>query len=152
MGHNIQIATKIAWSYLGRPYIWGGDDPIKGFDCSGFVIEILKSVGKLPRDNNWDTTAKGLYKIFKKIEEVPPEEDPWVEEGMLVFWHSKNDRRNIIHVEYCINHELSIGASGGGSKTKTIENAISSNAFIKIRPFESRPNIHGFVDPFSGER
>jgi len=28
-------------------YLWGGDDPLAGFDCSGFVIEILKSVGIL---------------------------------------------------------------------------------------------------------
>ena len=46
------VATKVAWHYLGTPYIWGGDD-FSGFDCSGFVIEILKSVGILPRDGDW---------------------------------------------------------------------------------------------------
>ena len=40
-------AYKLAWKYIGKFYKWGGDDP-SGFDCSGFVIEILKSVGILP--------------------------------------------------------------------------------------------------------
>jgi len=35
-----EIAAKIAWHYLGTPYVWGGDD-FSGFDCSGYVIEIM---------------------------------------------------------------------------------------------------------------
>lgn len=50
-----------ALSYLGTPYIWGGDDP-SGFDCSGFVIECLKSVGLLSEKE--DYTADGLYHLF----------------------------------------------------------------------------------------
>ena len=37
---------QTALAYLGTPYVWGGDDP-SGFDCSGFVIECLKSAGLL---------------------------------------------------------------------------------------------------------
>lgn len=53
-----------ALSYLGTPYIWGGDDP-SGFDCSGFVIECLKSVGLL--SENEDFTADGLYRKFSDL-------------------------------------------------------------------------------------
>ena len=131
------IAMKVAWSFLGRPYIWGGDDPIEGFDCSGFVIEVLKSVGILPRKGDW--TASRLHSLFH------PVKDPY--EGCLVFW-SNNDNTKIIHVELCIDDELSIGASGGGSKTITEADAIKQNAYIKVRPFRSRNGIAGFCDPF----
>ena len=48
-----------ALSYRGTPYVWGGDDP-SGFDCSGFVLECLKSVGLLPE--RADLTADRLMK------------------------------------------------------------------------------------------
>lgn len=36
--------------YLGVPYLWGGTDPAKGLDCSGFVQRVFKDVGiDLPR-------------------------------------------------------------------------------------------------------
>lgn len=136
----LEIATQVAWSYLGRFYRWGGDDP-GGFDCSGFVIEILKSVGKLPRTGDW--TAQGLYDHFADQKCLNSQE------GCLVFWQG---RTKIVHVEYCLTESLSIGASGGGSKTKTEADAIAQNAFIKIRPFASRPQVRGLVDPFSSLR
>lgn len=134
-----ETAIMIAWQFLGKPYIWGGDDAVQGFDCSGFAIEILKSVGLLPREGDW--TAQGLKDYFKDYVEGTP--GP----GKLVFWTGA-DKKKIIHVEICIDKELSIGASGGGSKTLTVQDAIDQNAYIKIRPFNSRAHLWGFVDPF----
>ena len=144
--NKLDVATEIAWSFLGKPYIWGGDDPCAGFDCSGFCIELLKSVGKLPRSGDW--TAEMLYERFITdgvIIQFPLE-------GMLVFWHSRYDKNRIIHVEYCLDGELSIGASGGGSDNVTVQDAIDKNAYVKIRPFRSRNKIYGYVDPFIEER
>lgn len=137
-GYLVGVADKVAWQFLGLPYRWGGDDPMQGFDCSGFVIEILKSVGLLPR--GVDTTAHGLWQMFSNREVVVPIP------GCLVFWYRSDGR--IVHVEYCIDGEFSIGASGGGSATVTVEDAIQRNAYIKVRPFRSRLHIKGFVDPF----
>lgn len=134
--HLIPLATEVAKSAIWTPYAWGGDDPMAGFDCSGFVIEILKSVGILKRD--YDNTADGLYRTFALVS-TP-------KEGCLVFWRGSGQR--IIHVEYCLDSVHSIGASGGGSKTKSIEEAVIQNAYIKIRPFRSRPKIAGFANPF----
>ena len=134
-----ELAERIALSYLGTPYYWGGDDPIQGFDCSGFVIEILKSVGILERSGDW--TAAGLFNLFDAHEVVDPTT------GCLVFWANRDDK--IIHVEYCLDSTLSIGASGGGSTTTTVEEAIRRNALVKIRPFHSRSGIAGFVNPWS---
>ena len=134
---NRCIALKVAWSFLGKPYIWGGDDPMRGFDCSGFVIEVLKSVGVLPRKGDW--TAHDLWMKFGngKLQRAIP--------GDLVFW--QNRLGHVIHVELCVSDGLSIGAAGGGSAILTIRDAIEKNAFIKVRPYNSRPNIKGFGDP-----
>jgi cell wall-associated NlpC family hydrolase len=136
---SIEIATRVAWSFHGLPYKWGGDDPMRGFDCSGFVVEILKSVGVIGRGT--DYTANGLYGLFKD------KGFSIAEEGMLVFWHS-NSTGKIIHVEYCLDKFLAIGASGGGGSTITMQDAIEQNAYIKVRPFRSRKNIAGILDPF----
>ena len=137
------IATKVAWSFLGKPYLWGGDDPVAGFDCSGFVIEILKSVGILPRRGDWSAAA--LAERFKATK-LPLVQIP--HEGCLVFWQN-SDESKIIHVEYCLNDKLSIGASGGRSTTTSEQDAIDQNAYIKVRPFLSRAGLWGYVDPFS---
>lgn len=135
---RLNVLLDVAWSHLSRPYIWGGDDPIKGFDCSGFVIECLRSVGMVPQ--NYDNTASGLFQEFK----AKRVDEPY--EGCLVFW--KNSEGRIIHIEICLNDELCIGASGGGSSNTTMERAIQSNAYVRIKPIQSRSGIAGYVDPF----
>ena len=132
------IGEQVAWSLHGLPYRWGGDDPMTGFDCSGLCIEVLKSVGILPRSGDW--TAQGLY-------------DKWNHQGgnavpysgRLVFWQNKKGTR-IVHVEYCLDHGLTMGASGGGSRTTTDSAAATQNAYIKVRPI--RKPYHAILDPY----
>lgn len=138
--HLVGVSLRVAWQFLGLPYRWGGDDPMQGFDCSGFVIELLKSSGILPR--MMDTTAHGLWVMFASKEVSKPVA------GCLVFWKRSDGR--IVHVEMCIDDRHSVGASGGGGATITIEDAIQRNAYIKVRPFRTRPHIRGFLDPFKG--
>lgn len=135
---KIRIATQVAWSFHGLPYRWGGNDPMAGFDCSGYVIEILKSVGLLPREGDW--RARDLFEKYKM------NQFSVAEEGMLVFW--VNSKAVVIHIEYCLNSYLAIGASGGGGSTITEQDAIEQDAYIKVRPFKSRANWLGFYDPF----
>ena len=136
----LSIAERIAWRLYGVPYRWGGDNPGEGFDCSGFVIEILKSANKLPTGRLADWTAKGLFKKFKhKLVKLP-------KKGCLVFWGTAADK--VYHVEFCLNGVVSIGASGGGSKTLTEADAIKQDAYIKVRKMRGRGAIFAFVNPF----
>lgn len=112
-----QIAVEHAFRFLGQPYSWGGDDAVAGFDCSGYAIEILKSVGILPRKGDW--TSWQLAKMFRSILDLHTTAQP----GDLIFW---NRGSKIGHVEVVAyagvvdDHRqlLTLGASGGTSKTK----------------------------------
>lgn len=130
--------TKREWflwvvlQYHGTWYTWGGDDP-SSFDCSGLVIEGLKSVGIINR--KMDYAADGLWKKFRLGKLLL---DTVVEDaGDLCFWFDNQGKA--VHVAVCVDEEHYIGAEGGGRYVKTLKAAIKANAFIKIRPLDSRP-------------
>ncbi len=51
-----------ALSLVGSPYKYGGDSPSRGFDCSGLVYYVYRSVGiQIPR------TAEGQLRKGKKL-------------------------------------------------------------------------------------
>lgn len=123
--------------FIGTWYSWGGDDPA-AFDCSGLAIEGLTAVGKFPRGR--DTTAQGLYdEGWRKVAAPAP--------GCLAFRGAPDA---VEHVEVIwrivAGRAYTIGASGGTSRTKTREDAIRDNAFVKVRPLA--PSMTAFVDPF----
>lgn len=133
-------AVEYAWAFLGLPYIWGGDDPVRGFDCSGLVVEVLQAVGMIPHRS--DYTAGGLYSLFSKNQ---------VEKGYagcLVLWFDKAGVAS--HIELMADDYHTIGASGGGSATTTEQAAIDQNAFVKMRPVGYRGPNYKIVDPFLG--
>jgi len=132
-----KMVLRIAYHYLGTWYQWGGDDP-RGFDCSGLAIECLKSVGVLPYFGDW--TAHQLFTLFP-IRPANPKP------GDLVFWASSSGNR-IRHVEIAVSDELSIGASGGGSGVRTVDDAVRENAYIKIRPIETRRGFRCYANPY----
>lgn len=128
--------VQTALSHLGTPYIWGGDDP-SGFDCSGFVLECLKTVGVI--DERSDLTADSLMRNLKgAVVDTPTE-------GALLFTLDSTGRS--IHVVICLDEWYQIGASGGTSATT--ENALAwrNNAFVKIRPIRFRPDKHRILLP-----
>lgn len=130
------LAIQYAWTFVGTPYEWGGANAF-GYDCSGFISEIMRSVGLLPR--NARLTAQGLYDRFKlKGVSLPGA-------GHLCFYGASV--MEITHVELLINEEFTLGASGGGSKTTTLADADAANAFVKLRPM-LKSNLVAVLDPF----
>jgi hypothetical protein len=125
-----------AKSYLGRWYKWGGDDP-SGFDCSGFVIECLRTAGLLPNTGDW-SADKLLCHFRDKTVNIP-------DRGCLAFYLDSNLRA--VHVVICLDPWFGIGAAGGDSKVNSIDGAIERNAFIKIRPLCQSGKL-ACVNPF----
>jgi hypothetical protein len=134
-----ELALQAAERELGKPYIWGGNNPAVGWDCSGFVIECLRTAGVLPPVGDW--TAAQLHARFadRATKQLKP--------GVLLFWRRG---QAIGHVEmvYVVigGRAWTIGASGGGPSTTTREAAIRADAFVRIRPAAS--NWVAAVDPF----
>lgn len=137
---EIEIVLELAMKWVGKPYTWGGDDPMESFDCSGFMIELYKSVGKLPRGGDW--TADGLMNFgWPTLLDV-------YRPGVLAFW-GITGRATHVEMIFAVNDGviLTVGATGGGRKVKTLDDAIKANAYIKIRPL--RGGVIGLRDPFS---
>jgi len=134
----MEIVISYAMTFLGIQYRWGGDDPILGYDCSGFVQEVLSAFGADPKG---DQTADGLYRIFKK----DPDATETLAAGSLLFFGSE---RRITHVALAIDRYRMIEAGGGGSKCKSIEAAAACNAFIRIRPINNRKDLVTAILPF----
>lgn len=120
------IALRVVWHYLGKPYLWGGDDP-RGFDCSGLVIEALQACGRFPVGR--DTTAEGLRKMY-------PESTGPDRPGDLVFWLRDG---KAFHVGMLVDPpQFYIGAEGGGPSCINPDVALERNAYVRVRPVASR--------------
>ena len=52
--------VSTAEQYLGVPYVWGGASP-SGFDCSGLVYYVLKTLGLSPYRTPADLYKQGTY-------------------------------------------------------------------------------------------
>ena len=69
---------KVAKSLFGIPYVWGGNTPASGMDCSGYVKYVYGKNGKqLPR------VAHDQYRAAKKVKTPVP--------GDLVFFHDSHN-------------------------------------------------------------
>ena len=134
-----KILYDYAMSFIGRPYRWGGDDPMGSFDCSGLVLELLYSCGMVPTKK--DMTAQGIYNYFEKISTHAYE----CQFGNLVFYGK--DLNSITHIAFGLDQYRILEAGGGGPHVKTLEDAIKYNAFIRIRGINNRMDRAGILKP-----
>lgn len=132
----MEFLIKYALSWLGTPYIWGGQSR-SGVDCSGLVQVILQSVGASPSN---DYTAHGLYLHFAANGTQLKEP----KEGAIIFYGT-HDR--MIHVAFALNDWQIIEAGSGNSKIKTVEEAQTANAYVRIRPYNYRKDVYAIFMP-----
>ena len=97
-----------AQEYLGVPYLWGGTDPSKGLDCSGFTQLVYKSQGvDLPRVSSQQATAG---RAVGSLAEALP--------GDLLFFDYSPSRPGIDHVGIYLGNGKMIAAPQPGDTVK----------------------------------
>ncbi len=140
------VLFEVMMSCLNVPYIWGGNNPLAGLDCSGYTIWCMRSVGLW---KGGDDTAQGLYRHYKSVgQELNPDDDLPI--GTLLFFGEAID--NISHVTMALDEDLMIEAGGGGAKCKTPSDAAKLGACVRIRPITSRKDLVALVLPYRPRR
>lgn len=91
-----------ATNLIGTPYVWGGNTPAQGLDCSGLLYYIQKKAGSDVRD----MTASGYSKLGKKI--VIGQEKP----GDFLFFG-----RPVTHCAIYVGNGYMIESRGGRKNT-----------------------------------
>jgi cell wall-associated NlpC family hydrolase len=134
-----ELTYELISSFLNKPYIWGGKNPVVGMDCSGLVCELLQSMGLLK--NNEEYNAQTLYAKFMggSVEQKVPEF------GSLIFFGK--DFQGISHVGFGLNSFQMLEAGGGTEITVSESVAARQNAFVKIRPFNHRSDLLSILKP-----
>lgn len=131
-----ELLCVYASQFIGKSYLWGGDDPILGFDCSGLIQECLASIGADPAH---DQNAQMLYEQLKNYNCRP--QGGSFEQGDLVFFGESLDQ--ITHVALMVNNFQMLEAGGGGPSITDSALAAKANAFIRIRPVMNRKDFVG---------
>lgn len=143
---NMSLLIQYAFALIagGVQYSWGanpggGDDPISGFDCSGFCSELMRAAGVIgPRER---LTAQGLFDRLSNAGSV----GAWAA-GSLAFYGK--DVREVTHVAFCLDSQTMIEFGGGDSAIKTEADAAARNAFGRMRPIRYRSDFLQAIKPF----
>lgn len=120
-------------SMVNVPYRWGGANPLTGLDCSGFILYVLKFTDFRI---DGDTTAQGICNLLKDLGAVSPVR---FKLGDIAFYGSDPD--HITHVMMLIDDYRVIGATGGDSRVKTLEDAKARNACVRGERLDYRKDL-----------
>lgn len=124
--------SDIAMRLYGLPYKWGGSNYLEGFDCSGLVMEVLKSIGVMAHGN--DVNSQGLYNWVT----VSGKKDT-MGEGALCFYGKS--LKQISHVAIMLDDRLMLEAGGGDSSITNLEIAKKEGAVVRVRPYNYRKDF-----------
>lgn len=105
-----QPVLDYALNLIGSPYKFGGSDPDKGMDCSGYVQHVYKQSAGINLPHN----AK---QISERGETIPAEE---LKPGDLVFFNTM--RKAFSHVGIYAGDDKFVHAASTRSGTVTVSN------------------------------
>ena len=115
-----------ARKYLGVPYLWGGTDPAKGLDCSGFTRLVYGNLGiDLPRTSSQQATAGTAV---ASLADARP--------GDLVFFDYSPGRPGIDHVGIYVGDGKMIAAPQEGEVVK-VQDVGNPSVIRRVLPAES---------------
>ena len=112
-----------AMKYLGVPYLWGGTDPTKGLDCSGFTQLVYGKLGvDLPRVSSQQATAGRPVASLADARA-----------GDLLFFDYDSDRPGIDHVGIYMGNGQMVAAPKAG-ETVQIKDAGTPTVIRRVLP------------------
>ncbi len=91
-----------AVKYLGIEYVWGGETPESGFDCSGFVSYVINHCG-----NGWDFGRLTAEEWRQTCMYVPPAE---AKPGDLIFFQGTYDTDGASHIGIYLGEGMMVHA------------------------------------------
>lgn len=99
----------MAMSLIGTPYVWGGNTPASGFDCSGLVKYVFHETQGLPLPRT--SRAMSQYKTSQKVTRIRQ-----LQPGDLVFFAT--GRKGINHVGIYVGDERFVHAPNRGGTVR----------------------------------
>lgn len=131
-------------SSLGVPYKWAGDNPVSGYDCSGFLMEWMRMFGIGPKV---DSTAWQIFNFFNDRRDLVESFIP--QKGAIVFYGKRKDGKlvSISHTGLMINSNQIAEAGGGDQSVLTPKEAANKNAFVRVRPYQYRNDLVFILKP-----
>lgn len=135
---NWLIQYAFALAARTHRYQYGGENPIIGFDCSGYVEELLKAAGELP----WNAPKMNAQQIHDFYDHKVGSS---FTAGALSFYGQ--DLLHITHIGFCLDSNIMLESAGGDSTTVTDARAIQQDAFVKMRPIRYRKDFLTVLKP-----
>ncbi len=135
---GVELLTQLAIQAIGTPYKWGGQNLLDGFDCSGFVRYLLRSVGQVPFE---DLSAQGIHDYLM------PSSRKSLCEGAMLFFGSPN---GINHTAYCLSSLLMVEAFGDSSIITKQDAQLyrsAEGAMVRLYPIDRRKDLVAALRP-----
>jgi peptidoglycan DL-endopeptidase CwlO len=127
-----QGVVSEAMKYLGVPYQWGGTDPSKGLDCSGFTQLVYGNLGiDLPRTASQQATAG---QPVASLADARP--------GDLVCFDYSSSRPGVDYVGIYIGNGQMIAAPQEGETVK-VQSVGNPTVIRRVLPAESAASSTG---------
>ena len=118
-------AVAVAAQYLGIPYVWGGADPVIGFDCSGLVQFVYGQLG-IPLSH---------YAAAQFIEGAPVP-DGQLLPGDLVFFEPRADGPGHVGIYAGGDQFLEAPHSGAVVRVSSVSEAAARLGYMgAVRPY-----------------
>ena len=123
--------ARLARRFDGVPYLYAANGPL-AFDCSGFACFLLQVAGIIPEKQ--DLTADQLSRMFEETTNPQP--------GDLAVYGTKE---KAVHIMVFFGPGKTVmGASGGDSRTTTLQAALHARARVHWVPVDYRRDFLGY--------
>lgn len=125
--------------YIKIPYIYGGNDPATGLDCSGLVMNVMRKIGLAPLK---DTSSQGLFQHYSNTGVRVLTRS--IDLGDLLFFGNKD---HIHHVALGLNSFLMLEAGHGDSSVTSVDIAQKRGAYVMVSPISKFKDLYAVLRP-----